>query len=94
MFLVRFSRRIKRWFLGPKSQIQPTNFSILQRYRFKSNTMEDFLRIVEEPSQPQVEIQIDALKRKCLNTKVKIWEYARLSFSDFQKLSVEDHSFI
>ena len=47
--------------------------------------MADFLRIVEEPSQPQVEMQIDASKLKFFNTRVKIWDYDRLSFSDYQK---------
>ena len=54
--------------------------------------MEDFLRIVEEPPQPQVEIQIDASKVKFFNTKAKIWDYAPLSFSDYHKLSMEDRS--
>ena len=44
--------------------------------------MEEYLKMVEEQSQPHVEIQIDASKLKFLNTKVKIWDYARLSFSE------------
>ena len=81
---IHFFRRIKSWFLGPKIQIQHTISSILQSYRFTSNTMEHFLRIVEEPSQLRVKIQINASK-----LKVMIWDYAHLSFSDYQKLSVE-----
>ena len=54
--------------------------------------MEDFLRILEEPSQPQVEIKVDASELKSFNTKVKIWDYPHLSFSDYQKFSVEDVS--
>lgn len=56
--------------------------------------MEYFLRIVEEPSRPQTEITIDASKLKFFNTKVKIRDYARLSFVEYQKLCAEDRSSI
>ena len=45
--------------------------------------------MLEKPFQPQVEIQIDASKLKFFNTKVKIWDYAGLSFSDYLKLFCE-----
>lgn len=48
---VCFFRRIESRFFAPKSQILRINFSILQRYRFRTKIMEDLLNIVEEPSQ-------------------------------------------
>ena len=91
---VCFFRRIESRFFAPKNQIQRTNFSILQRYRFRTKIMEDLLNIVEEPSQMQVKRQIDVSKLNFFDKKVKNLDYALLSFPDYQKLSVEDHSSI
>ena len=54
--------------------------------------MDDFLKLVKKPSEDQIEI--DASRLKFFSSKVKIWDFARLSFTDYQKLSVEDRSFI
>ena len=55
--------------------------------------MERLLRMVEEPSQ-QDEYQIGEEKLRQLLTKVKVWDYAIISFDDYQRLSVDDRSTI
>ena len=55
--------------------------------------MDRFLQMVEELSQ-QNEVQIDEAKLKQFLTRVKVWEYAGVSFVDYQKLSVDDSSSI
>ena len=55
--------------------------------------MERFLRLVEEPSQ-QDEVQIDEKKLKQSLSKVEVWDYAMLTFTDYQRLSVDDRSSI
>ena len=57
------------------------------------SVMERFLSLVEEPSQ-QEEVQIDKENLKQFLRKVKVWDYARLSFTDYQKFSVDDRSSI
>ena len=46
------------------------------------------MEIVEKPS--TVEVNIDAEKLKFFNAKLKVWDYAKISFSDYQKLSIEN----
>ena len=40
------------------------------------------------------EVSIDAARLKFFNSKVKIWEYAKISANDFQKLSFQNRSLI
>ena len=51
--------------------------------------MEHFLSLVQEQPQQEV-VQIDKEKLKQFLRKVKVWDYARLSFDDYQRLSVND----
>ena len=52
--------------------------------------MEYILKLAEERSpQHQQEVSIDHKKLKFFTSKVKICEYARLNYEDYQKLSVE-----
>ena len=49
--------------------------------------MEQFLRIVEEPSSSaSTEVSIDADRLKFFNSKMKTWDYAKISADDFHKL--------
>ena len=50
------------------------------------------MEIVEKPS--TVEVNIDAEKLKFFNTKLKVWDYAKISFSDYQKLVIDNRSSI
>ena len=55
--------------------------------------MEHLLKLVGERSpQYQQEVSIDSEKLTFFTSKVKIWEYARLNYENYQKLSVEDRS--
>ena len=54
--------------------------------------MEEFLKIVEEPS--STEVPFDADRLKCFNSKLKVWGYAKTSAVDSQKLSFGDRSSI
>ena len=54
--------------------------------------MEEFLKIVKEPSSN--EVVIDADKLKFFNSQLKVWEYAKISAAEFQKLSFDDRSSI
>ena len=56
--------------------------------------MEEFSRIDKEPSSFSAEITIDADRIKFFNTKVKIWEYTKISTSGFQKLSFDERASI
>ena len=56
--------------------------------------MKEFLRILKDPLPSSAEVTIDADSLKIFNTKVKIWEYAKISASDFQKLSFDDRASI
>ena len=51
--------------------------------------MENFLRLVEQLAASE-EVAIDAEKLKFFNRELKIWDYAKISSSDYQKLSFED----
>ena len=50
-------------------------------------------RLVEEPA-PSKEVAIDADRLKFFNSKLRIWDYAKISSSDYQKLSFKDKSSI
>ena len=57
--------------------------------------MEDFFRTVEEPStQQQQQVEMDSSRLKFFRSEVKIWDFTGLSFTDYQKLSLEDRSSI
>ena len=57
--------------------------------------MEQFLRIVEEPSSSaSTEVSIDADRLKFFNSKMKTWDYAKISADDFHKLSSDYRSSI
>ena len=77
---------------GQKSQQQQQDSYI--KFCISIVTMKEFLRILEDllPSSAEVTIDVDSLK--IFNTKVKIWEYAKISASDFQKLSFDDRASI
>ena len=55
--------------------------------------MENFLIMVEQPA-PSQEVAIDGERLQFFNTKLKIWDYAKISSSDYQKLSFENKSSI
>ena len=55
--------------------------------------MENFLRMVEQPPVSE-EVANDGEKLRFFNSKSKIWNYAKISSSDYQKLSFEDRSSI
>lgn len=50
---------------------------------YAQNIMEKFLRIVEKPSPSEISIDSDRLK--FCNTKLQIWDYANVSFEEYQK---------
>lgn len=50
---------------------------------YAQNIMEKFLRIVEKPSPSEINIDSDRLK--VCNTKLQIWDYANVSFEEYQK---------
>ena len=54
--------------------------------------MERFLSMIEEQSQQDV--HIDEAKLREFLSKVKIWDYVKISYSDYQNLSVADRSSI
>ena len=57
--------------------------------------MEEFLKIVEEPSSSSAaEVLIDGGKVNFFNSEVKVSEYAKISASDFQKFSFDNKSSI
>ena len=57
--------------------------------------MEYILKLAEErSSQHQPEVSIDHKKLKFFISKVKICEYARLNYEEYQKLSVEHTSLL
>ena len=55
--------------------------------------MENFLRMVEQPA-PSQKVATHGERLKFFNIKLKIWDYAKISSSDYQKLSFEDKSSI
>ena len=52
--------------------------------------MEKLLKIVEKPS--STELAIDAGRLKFFNSKLKIWDYTKISIREFQKLLFDDRS--
>ena len=52
--------------------------------------MEEFLRIVEEPTSTSTEVEIDPEKLNFFTSKLKIWDYIKISALEFQNLSFED----
>ena len=54
--------------------------------------MKQFLKIEEEPSSNEVEIDPDNLK--LFNSQLKRWKYAKILAAEFQKLSFDDRSSI
>ena len=54
--------------------------------------MEEFLKIVQEPSSN--EVVIDLNKLKFFNSQLKLWEYAKILAAEFQKLSLDNKSSI
>ena len=57
--------------------------------------MEEFLGVVEDPSlSSSAEVSTDADRLKFFNSKVKVWEYAKILASDFQKFSFDNRSSI
>ena len=77
---------------GQKSQQQQQDSYI--KFCIFIVTMKEFLRILEDPLPSSAEVTIDVDSLKIFNTKVKIWEYAKISASDFQKLSFDDRASI
>ena len=54
--------------------------------------MEELLRIVIEPASTSTEVEMDPEKLKFFMSKLKIWDYAKISAFEFQNLSFEDKS--
>ena len=54
--------------------------------------MERFLSMVEEKSQQDV--YIDEVKLREFLSKVKIWDYVKISYNEYQNLSIADRSSI
>ena len=53
--------------------------------------MEKFLQIVEPTAKPD-EVEMDPEKSKIFNSKLKVWDFAKISSSEFQNLSFDDKS--
>ena len=53
--------------------------------------MEKFLQIVE-PTAKLDEVEMDPEKSKFFNSKLKVWDFAKISSSEFQNLSFDDKS--
>ena len=53
--------------------------------------MEKFLQIVEPTAKPD-EVEMDSEKSKFFNSKLKVWDFAKISSSEFQNLSFDDKS--
>ena len=49
--------------------------------------MEEFLRIVEQPASTSTEIEMDPEKLKLFTSKLKIWDYAKISALSFEDKS-------
>ena len=54
--------------------------------------MEEFLKIVEEPLSTEVATDYDRLE--FFNSKLKVWDYVKISAADYQKLSFDYRSSI
>ena len=55
--------------------------------------MENFLSMVKQPAALE-EVAIDGEKLKFFNSKLKIWDYAKILSSGYQKRSFKDKSSI
>ena len=55
--------------------------------------MEKFLQIVEAPVQPN-EVEMDPEKLNFFNSKLKVWNFAKISSSEFQNLPFDNKSSI
>ena len=53
--------------------------------------MEKFLQIVEPTAKPD-EVEMDSEKSKFFNSKLKVWDFAKILSSEFQNLSFDDKS--
>ena len=53
--------------------------------------MEKFLQIIELTAQAD-EAEIDPQKLKFFNSILKVWDFAKISSSEFQSLSLDDKS--
>lgn len=51
--------------------------------------MEKYLSIIEDLTSSN-EVEIDADKLKFYNSQLKVWDYEKISASEFQKLSFDD----
>ena len=51
--------------------------------------MEKLLSIIEDLTSSN-EVEIDADKLKFYNSQLKVWDYEKISASEFQKLSFDD----
>ena len=51
--------------------------------------MEKYLSIIEDSASSN-EVEIDADKLKFYNSQLKVWDYEKISASEFQKLSFDD----
>lgn len=51
--------------------------------------MEKYLSIIEDSTSSN-EVEIDADKLKFYNSQLKVWDYEKISASQFQKLSFDD----
>ena len=55
--------------------------------------MEKFLQIIEAPVQPN-EVEMDPEKLKVFNSKLKVWDFAKILASEFENLPFDDKSSI
>ena len=55
--------------------------------------MEKFLQIIEAPAQPN-EVEMDPEKLKVFNSKLKVWDFAKILASEFENLPFDDKSSI
>ena len=51
--------------------------------------MEKFLQIVQTPTQP-AEVEMDPERLKFFNSKLKVWDFAKISVSEFRNLPFDD----
>ena len=51
--------------------------------------MEKYLSIIEDSTSSN-EVEIDADKLKFYNSQLKVWDYEKISASEFQKRSFDD----
>ena len=54
--------------------------------------MEEFLRVIEESVSTSAEAEMDSEKLKIFTSKLKIWDYTKISALEFQNRFFEDKS--